>query len=100
MLDEVNANIKAQIREGAIPVRPKPQEWNWGHNVGFLGLIAPSELIAARVLANLGQVMRPMLGGAEADKKAQINVHSIVRRTVEAQLPAKIGGGRSEGQDA
>ena len=79
--DEVDAKIREQIKAGVFPVRLKSDEWSSGSINWLMDVIAPDPKTTARVIANLGAVMK---GG-------DMRMHPIVSRLVDKETLEKMG---------
>lgn len=85
--EEVDAKIREQIKAGVFPVRLTSEEWNSGGINWLLDVIAPDKQTTARVIANLGSVVK---GG-------DLRMHPIVSRLVDPETLEKIGSVREGG---
>lgn len=56
--DEVDTNIREQIKAGAFPIRMKPEDWTSGEINWLFDVITPNRVTAARVIANFGTVVK------------------------------------------
>lgn len=79
--DEVDANIREQIRAGVFPVRLKADEWTSGTNNWLLDVIAPDTKTTVSVLANFKQVVK---GG-------DLRLHPLITRLVDKETLEKMG---------
>lgn len=79
--EEVDAQIREQVRAGVFPVRLKPEDWTSGSINWLLDVIAPDSKSTARVIANFNQVV----------KEGSLRLHPIVTRLVDAETLKKMG---------
>jgi cytolysin-activating lysine-acyltransferase len=79
--EEVDADIRQQIKAGVFPVRLKPEAWNSGSINWLLDVIAPNRQMTAAVIANFKQVVK---GGG-------LRLHPLVTRLVDAETLQKMG---------
>lgn len=79
--EEVDAQIREQIKAGVFPLRLKSEDWNSGSINWLLDVIAPDRLATAKVIANFRQVV----------KEGSLRLHPIVGRLVDEELLKKMG---------
>ncbi|MET1112189.1 MAG: toxin-activating lysine-acyltransferase [Allosphingosinicella sp.] len=79
--EEVDAQIREQIRAGVFPVRLKAEDWTSGSINWLLDVIAPDARSTASVIANFSQVV----------KEGSLRLHPIVTRLVDAETLKKMG---------
>lgn len=79
--DEVDANIREQVKSGAFPIRLKPDEWKSGNINWLLDVIAPNSKATARVIANFRQVV----------KEGDLRLHPVVARSLDPEILKKMG---------
>jgi hemolysin-activating ACP:hemolysin acyltransferase len=72
---DVDAKIREQIKAGVFPIRLMAQDWESGDIAWLLDVIAPSQQLAAAVLANFKQVAG----------EGRLFVHPVVHGTTEGQ---------------
>ena len=81
--EEVDANIREQIKAGVFPVRLKPDDWNSGDINWLFDVIAPDQATTTRVLANFKQVI----------KEGDLRLHPLIARLVDEETLKKMGAG-------
>ncbi len=79
--EEVDANIREQVRAGVFPVRLKADDWTSGSINWLFDVIAPDARSTASVIANFRQVV----------KEGSLRLHPIVTRLVDAETLKKMG---------
>ncbi len=79
--EEVDAQIREQVRAGVFPVRLKAEDWASGSINWLLDVIAPDPKSTASVIANFSQVV----------KEGSLRLHPIVTRLVDAETLKKMG---------
>jgi hemolysin-activating ACP:hemolysin acyltransferase len=79
--EEVDAQIREQVRAGVFPLRLKSEDWNSGSINWLLDVIAPDPQTTARVIANFRQVV----------KEGSLRLHPIVTRLVDEETLKKMG---------
>jgi len=79
--EEVDVQIREQIRAGVFPVRLKAEDWTSGSINWLLDVIAPDPKGTASVIANFRQVV----------KEGSLRLHPIVTRLVDAETLKKMG---------
>ena len=79
--EEVDAEIRQQIKAGVFPIRLKPEAWNSGSINWLLDVIAPNRKMTASVIANLKQVV----------KEGNLRLHPLVTRLVDPETLEKMG---------
>jgi hemolysin-activating ACP:hemolysin acyltransferase len=79
--EEVDADIRQQIKAGVFPIRLKPEAWNSGSVNWLLDVIAPNRKMTASVIANLKQVV----------KEGNLRLHPLVTRLVDPETLEKMG---------
>jgi hemolysin-activating ACP:hemolysin acyltransferase len=79
--EEVDAQIREQVRAGVFPVRLKAEDWTSGSINWLLDVIAPDARSTASVIANFRQVV----------KEGSLRLHPIVTRLVDAETLKKMG---------
>jgi cytolysin-activating lysine-acyltransferase len=79
--DEVDAEIRQQIKAGVFPIRLKPEAWNSGKINWLLDVIAPDRKTTGSVIANFKQVV----------KEGNLRLHPIVTRLVDPETLQKMG---------
>ena len=79
--DEIDADIRQQIKAGVFPVRLKPEAWTSGKINWLIDVIAPNRKTTASVIANFKQVV----------KEGNLRLHPIVTRLVDAETLQKMG---------
>ena len=79
--EDVDAQIREQVRAGVFPVRLKPDDWTSGSINWLLDVIAPDSRSTASVIANFRQVV----------KEGSLRLHPIVARLVDAETLKKMG---------
>lgn len=79
--EEVDAQLREQIRAGVFPVRLKADDWTSGSINWLLDVIAPDSKSTASVIANFRQVV----------KEGSLRLHPIVTRLVDAETLKKMG---------
>jgi cytolysin-activating lysine-acyltransferase len=79
--DEIDADIRQQIKAGVFPVRLKPEAWTSGKINWLIDVIAPNRKTTASVIANFKQVV----------KEGSLRLHPIVTRLVDAETLQKMG---------
>lgn len=79
--EEVDAQIREQVRAGVFPIRLKPDDWTSGSINWLLDVIAPDSRSTASVIANFRQVV----------KEGSLRLHPIVTRLVDAETLKKMG---------
>lgn len=79
--EEVDGQIRDQIRAGVFPVRLKAEDWTSGSINWLLDVIAPDARSTASVIANFSQVV----------KEGSLRLHPIVTRLVDAETLKKMG---------
>ena len=82
--EEVDANIREQIRAGVFPLRLKAEDWNSGEVNWLLDVIAPSQKATTSVIANFKQVV----------KEGSLRLHPIITQLVDADTLKKMGAER------
>lgn len=85
--EEVDADIRAQIKAGTFPVRLKPDAWTSGSINWLLDVIAQDRKATASVIANFSQIVKD--GG--------LRLHPIVPRLVEPEALEKMGATKLPG---
>lgn len=79
--DEVDAKIREQIKAGVFPVQLQGDDWRSGDKMWLLDVIAPSQKLAAAVIANFNQVT----------KAGEISLHPIITKMVDKDVLDKMG---------
>jgi hemolysin-activating ACP:hemolysin acyltransferase len=79
--DEVDADIRQQIKAGVFPLRLKAEAWNSGKINWLIDVIAPNRKMTAAVIANFKQVV----------KEGSLRLHPLVTRLVDAETLQKMG---------
>ena len=79
--EEVDADIRQQIKSGVFPIRLKAEGWNSGSINWLLDVIAPNRKMTASVIANLKQVV----------KEGSLRLHPLVTRLVDPETLQKMG---------
>lgn len=82
--EEVDVQIREQIRAGVFPVRLKAEDWTSGSINWLLDVIAPDSRSTASVIANFKQVV----------KEGSLRLHPIVSRLVDEETLKKMGAER------
>ncbi len=82
--EEVDAQIREQVRAGSFPVRLKTDDWTSGSINWLLDVIAPDARSTASVIANFRQVV----------KEGSLRLHPIVTRLVDEETLKKMGAER------
>ena len=82
--DEVDAQIREQVRAGVFPLRLKAEDWTSGSINWLLDVIAPDAKSTASVIANFRQVV----------KEGSLRLHPIVTRLVDPETLKKMGAER------
>ena len=82
--EEVDAQIRDQIKAGAFPVRLKPEDWTSGSINWLLDVIAPDQKATARVIANFKQVV----------KEGALRLHPVITRLVDEETLEKMGASK------
>jgi hemolysin-activating ACP:hemolysin acyltransferase len=88
--EEVDAQIREQVRAGVFPVRLKADDWASGSINWLLDVIAPDPKSTARVIANFRQVV----------KEGSLRLHPIITRLVDPETLTKMGADRMTAPDA
>ncbi|CAK0758666.1 cytolysin-activating lysine-acyltransferase [uncultured Gammaproteobacteria bacterium] len=88
--EEVDADIRQQIREGVFPLRLKPDAWASGSINWLIDVIAPDRKLTAAVIANLKQVV----------KSGDLRLHPLITRLVDAETLQKMGVQKGAAQNA
>lgn len=84
--EEVDANIRDQIKAGTFPLKLKADDWTSGNINWLIDVIAPNQRAAASVIANFRQVV----------KEGGLRLHPIITRLVDAETLQKMGAERIE----
>jgi len=79
--EEVDADIRQQIKAGVFPVRLKPDAWNSGSINWLIDVIAPDRKMTTAVIANFKQVV----------KQGDLRLHPLVTRLVDPETLKKMG---------
>jgi cytolysin-activating lysine-acyltransferase len=79
--EEVDAQIREQIRAGVFPVRLKSDDWNSGSINWLFDVIAPDRQATAKVIANFRQVV----------KQGSLRLHPLVARLLDEETLKKMG---------
>ncbi|MGA9581854.1 MAG: toxin-activating lysine-acyltransferase [Allosphingosinicella sp.] len=79
--EEVDGQIREQVRAGVFPVRLKAEDWTSGSINWLLDVIAPDPKSTASVIANFNQVV----------KDGSLRLHPIVTRLVDDETLRKMG---------
>jgi hemolysin-activating ACP:hemolysin acyltransferase len=79
--EEVDAQIREQVRAGVFPVRLKADDWASGSINWLLDVIAPDTKSTASVIANFRQVV----------KEGSLRLHPIITRLVDAETLKRMG---------
>lgn len=79
--EEVDAEIRQQIKAGVFPIRLKTEAWNSGSINWLLDVIAPNRKMTASVIGNLKQVV----------KEGSLRLHPLVTRLVDPETLQKMG---------
>jgi cytolysin-activating lysine-acyltransferase len=79
--EEVDADIRDQIKSGVFPIRLKAEAWNSGKINWLLDVIAPDRKTTASVIANFKQVV----------KEGSLRLHPLVTRLVDPETLQKMG---------
>lgn len=82
--EEIDADIRQQIKAGVFPVRLKAEAWNSGSINWLLDVIAPNRKATASVIANLKQVV----------KEGNLRLHPLITRLVDPETLQKMGAGK------
>ncbi|MFL6844356.1 MAG: toxin-activating lysine-acyltransferase [Allosphingosinicella sp.] len=85
--EEVDAQIREQIKAGVFPLRLKADDWNSGNINWLIDVIAPDSKTTARVIANFKQVV----------KEGNLRLHPLIGRLVDAETLKKMGAERLGG---
>lgn len=88
--EEVDSQIREQVRAGVFPVRLKAEDWNSGSINWLLDVIAPDARSTAGVIANFRQVV----------KEGSLRLHPIVTRLVDPETLKKMGAEKMAGPGA
>lgn len=88
--EEVDSQIREQVRAGVFPVRLKAEDWNSGSINWLLDVIAPDARSTAGVIANFSQVV----------KEGSLRLHPIVTRLVDPETLKKMGAEKMAGPAA
>ena len=86
--EEVDGQIREQIKAGVFPVRLKAEAWNSGSINWLLDVIAPNPKMTASVIANLKQVV----------KEGNLRLHPLVTRLVDPETLQKMGAEKMGGE--
>ena len=81
MSEQVDADIRQQIKAGVFPLRLKPDAWNSGSINWLIDVIAPNRKMTAAVIANFKQVV----------KEGGLRLHPLITRLVDAETLQKMG---------
>jgi cytolysin-activating lysine-acyltransferase len=79
--DDVDAKIREQVKAGVFPVQLQGDDWRSGDKMWLLDVIAPSQKLAAAVIANFSQVTK---GG-------EISLHPIITKMVDKDVLGRMG---------
>ena len=79
--EEVDADIRQQIKAGVFPIRLKAEAWNSGSINWLLDVIAPNRKLTGSVISNLKQVV----------KEGGLRLHPLVTRLVDPEMLEKMG---------
>ena len=79
--EDVNAEIRQQIKAGVFPIRLKADAWNSGSINWLLDVIAPNRKLTAAVISSLKQVV----------KEGRLRLHPLVTRLVNPGTLEKMG---------
>ncbi len=79
--EDVDAEIRQQIKAGVFPIRLKAEAWNSGSINWLLDVIAPNRKLTASVISNLKQVV----------KEGSLRLHPLVTRLVDPETLEKMG---------
>lgn len=79
--EEVDAQIREQVRAGVFPVRLKAEDWTSGKINWLLDVIAPDRKTTASVIANFKQVV----------KDGSLRLHPIITKLVDEETLKKMG---------
>ena len=79
--EEVDAEIRQQIKAGVFPVRLKAEAWNSGSINWLMDVIAPNSKTTAAVITNFRQVV----------KEGGLRLHPLVTRLVDPETLQKMG---------
>ena len=85
--EEVDANIREQVKAGIFPIKIKPEDWTSGEIIWLLDVIAPSKEIGANVIANFNQVLKQQKLG---ENTGQIRLHPVIKRLVGDEALSKL----------
>lgn len=78
---EVDAQIREQIKAGVFPLRLKPEDWTSGKINWLLDVIAPNSKMTASVIANFRQVV----------KSGGLRLHPLITRLVDPETLRSMG---------
>ena len=78
--EQVDAEIREQIKAGVFPIRLKPEAWASGSINWLLDVIAPDRKLAASVIANFKQVV----------KDGNLRLHPVITRLVDPETLEKM----------
>ena len=73
---EVDTQIREQIRSGVFPIRLKADDWTSGDINWLLDVVAPSTKATASVIANFRQVV----------KEGALAIHPVITRLVDKEM--------------
>ena len=85
--EEVDVNIREQVKAGIFPIKMKPEDWTSGEIVWLLDVIAPSKEIGANVIANFNQVLKQQKLG---ENTGQIRLHPVIKRLIGDEALSKL----------
>ena len=83
--EDVDKNIREQIKSGVFPVRLKADEWQSGEINWLLDVVAPNAAATASVIANFRQVV----------KEGALALHPMITRLVDKETLEKMGAIKS-----
>jgi len=83
--EEVDGQIREQVKAGVFPIRLKADDWNSGGINWLLDVVAPDRATTARVIANFKQVV----------KQGSLRLHPIITRLVDEEILQKMGAEKS-----
>lgn len=86
--EDVDKKIREQAGAGVFPVKLAPEDWASGDIIWLLDVIAPSQKLATRVIANFRQVLDAKDLGKNA---GQMRLHPIIKRMLGDEVLQKMG---------
>lgn len=88
--EDVDKNIREQIKAGVFPVRLKPEDWTSGKINWLLDVIAPNQRLTTSVITNFKQVV----------KEGDMRLHPIITRLVDPDVLKKMGAAPVQADDS